>query len=108
MTGTQTASRPGVIGAALRNVTFNYPGAARPALVGLSLDIPPESLVAVTGPVGSGKSALARAMLGIYPIQSGTMRLLATDGSNTTLRPGLLGYFLRAHICSRSRSARTF
>jgi ABC-type multidrug transport system fused ATPase/permease subunit len=100
---TRAASRSGPIGAALRNVTFNYPGAARPALVDLSLDIPPGSLVAVTGPVGCGKSALARAILGIYPIQSGTMRLLAADGANTTLRPGLLGYLPQgSHLFSGS------
>jgi ABC-type multidrug transport system fused ATPase/permease subunit len=99
----RAASRSGPVGAALGNVTFNYPGAARPALVDLSLDIPPGSLEAVTGPVGSGKSALARAMLGIYPIQSGTMRLLAADGSNATFRPGLLGYLPQgSHLFSGS------
>src|SRR5262249_2366201 len=52
----------------LRDVTLRYPGADRPALSGLDLDIPAGALVAVTGPVGSGKSALARAILGVYPL----------------------------------------
>ena len=47
----------------LRDVTFQYPGADRRRRSrGLNLDIPAGALVAVTGPVGSGKSALARAI----------------------------------------------
>jgi ABC-type multidrug transport system fused ATPase/permease subunit len=40
-------------------------------LDGLSLEVPPGALVAVTGPVGAGKSALARALTGVYPLQDG-------------------------------------
>ena len=57
----------------LRAVTVRYPGAEAPALRGLSLDVPAGALVGVTGPVGSGKSALARAILGVYPLESGTV-----------------------------------
>src|SRR5262249_61600072 len=46
---------------------------AAPALQGLSLDIPAGTLVAVTGPVGSGKSSLARAIVGVCPIESGAI-----------------------------------
>ena len=91
----ETARRPrrlGPIGASLENVTFTYPGATQPALAHLSLEIAPGSLVAVTGPVGSGKSALARAVLGIYPIDSGTVRLLALDESALDDDAALLGY----------------
>ena len=69
------AARPGrrtsgAVAVSLRGLTFRYPGAERPALAGLDLDIPAGSLVGVTGPVGSGKSALARAILGIFPAES--------------------------------------
>jgi ATP-binding cassette, subfamily B, multidrug efflux pump len=86
------ASRRGAVGASLQHVTFGYPGAGRAALADLSLEIPPGSLVAVTGPVGSGKSALARALLGIYPIGSGTVRLVSSDGSTVEPRAGVVAY----------------
>jgi ATP-binding cassette subfamily B multidrug efflux pump len=77
-----------------RELTFRYPGAASPALRELSLDIPAGALVCVTGPVGSGKSALARSILGIHPIEAGTLLI---DGVplaklRTESRQGLIGY----------------
>jgi len=68
-----TGDRSGPLSVSLRDVTFRYPGAAEPALRGLSLDIPAGALVAVTGPVGSGKSALARAIVGVHPPESGSI-----------------------------------
>jgi ABC-type multidrug transport system fused ATPase/permease subunit len=59
----------------LREIRFRYPGAARPALDGVSLSIPRGALVGVTGPVGAGKSALARAALGLYPLEAGRILL---------------------------------
>src|SRR5262249_37643331 len=50
-------------------------------LADLTLQLSAGSLVAVTGAGGSGKSALARALLGIYPIASGAVSLTASDGS---------------------------
>lgn len=38
-------------------MTFTYPGAARAAILDLDLDVPAGTLIAVTGPVGAGKSA---------------------------------------------------
>src|SRR5215210_2868941 len=55
----------------LRSVTFTYPDAAAPALQELTLDVEPGALVAVTGPVGSGKSALARLIAGLHHADSG-------------------------------------
>ena len=105
MTGQPTSEprRCGPVGAALRNVTFQYPGAARPALVDFSLEIAPGSLVAVTGAVGSGKSALARALLGVYPIESGKVSLSTTEGSIVDHQAGLVGYLPQdAHVFSGS------
>jgi ATP-binding cassette subfamily B multidrug efflux pump len=85
---------PGPVAVALRGVTFRYPGADAPALTALDLDIPAGSLVGITGPVGSGKSALARAILGLHPIESGTVLVDSRQPAQLTPqeRAGLIGY----------------
>jgi len=87
-----SATRRGALGVSLQRVTFRYPGAAGAALDRLSLEIRPGSLVAITGPVGSGKSALARALLGIYPIESGSLRFFSGDGAAVESHAGVVGY----------------
>ena len=85
-------SQRGPLGASLQQISFTYPGANQPVLADFSMLIAPGSLVAVTGPVGSGKSALARALLGIYPLSSGTVRLYAANGSTVADASGRIGY----------------
>ena len=63
------------VAVSLEGVTFRYSTATAPALCDIWLDIPAGALVAVTGPVGAGKSALARALLGLYPIEAGQVFL---------------------------------
>jgi len=49
------------------SVTYRYPGRARPALDGVSLNIEPGQLVVIAGASGSGKSTLLRAVSGLVP-----------------------------------------
>ncbi len=85
---------PGPVTVALRGLTFRYPGAEAPALRALDLDVPAGFLVGITGPVGSGKSALARAILGLHPIESGTVLVDGRPPARLTPeeRAGLIGY----------------
>jgi ABC-type multidrug transport system fused ATPase/permease subunit len=65
----------GPMAVALEGVTFGYLGAAAPALHNVWLHIPAGTFLAVTGPVGAGKSALARALLGLFPVEAGRVLL---------------------------------
>lgn len=66
---------PRPLAISVQDVTFRYPGNAASALDHVSLDVPAGAFVAITGPVGCGKSALARVLLGLYPLASGQVLL---------------------------------
>jgi ATP-binding cassette subfamily B protein len=65
---------------AVQEVSFTYPGAARPALDQVSLQIRAGEVVALVGENGSGKTTLAKLLAGLYRPQEG--RLL-WDGVDT-------------------------
>jgi len=60
------------------NVIVLPPGSRTPVLTGISLKIPAGSSVGVVGPSAAGKSSLARALVNVWPVASGSIRL---DGS---------------------------
>ncbi|OLO05016.1 MULTISPECIES: type I secretion system permease/ATPase [Salinicola] len=64
---------------ALETVTAGPPGENRPTLWDLSLQSNPGEHIAIVGPSAAGKSTLARVMLGVWPVQSGSVRLGGTD-----------------------------
>ncbi|GAB6042616.1 type I secretion system permease/ATPase [Endothiovibrio diazotrophicus] len=73
-------SRPAVRGRIeFRNVTFTFPGSNVPALRNVSFTVRPGEAVAVIGPVGSGKSTVAKLITGLYTPQEGTVLLDGTD-----------------------------
>ena len=89
-------ARPAAGPAGLRMacVSFAYPGSPVPAVIEADLEVPPGAFVAVTGPVGSGKSALARLASGLYPPGAGTVEI---DGCpvaslDPEVRAGKVGY----------------
>ena len=52
-------------------VSFTYPGAAKPALADVSLTLPEGELILLMGPSGAGKSTLLRCVNGLAPHFSG-------------------------------------
>jgi ATP-binding cassette subfamily B protein len=57
----------------VRGLTARHPGSGA-GIVDVDLSVRPGSLTVVTGPVGSGKSTLVRALLGMIPAEAGTVR----------------------------------
>jgi ATP-binding cassette subfamily C protein LapB len=62
-----------------RNVSFRYPGAPEKTLDSVSFVVEPGEHVALLGRVGSGKSTIARLILGLYPPEEGVVMIDGTD-----------------------------
>jgi ATP-binding cassette subfamily B protein len=63
----------------VEDVSLTYPGADRPALAGIDLDIPAGSTLALVGETGSGKTTLGSLIARLYDPTSGTVRIDGTD-----------------------------
>jgi ATP-binding cassette subfamily C protein CydCD len=64
---------------ALRDLTFTYPGRARPALAGVSFTVPAGATVALVGPSGAGKTTIASLLLRFWDPQAGAITLGGHD-----------------------------
>jgi ATP-binding cassette subfamily C protein EexD len=63
----------------VENLVVAPPGAKLPVIRNLSFVAPAGSIVGIVGPSAAGKSTLARALLGIWTPQHGTVRLDGAD-----------------------------
>jgi PrtD family type I secretion system ABC transporter len=66
---------------AVERVVYAFPGAARPALRGVSFSLPAGESLGVIGPTAAGKSTLARLIVGVWKPVSGAVRLDGADVS---------------------------
>jgi ATP-binding cassette subfamily C protein EexD len=55
------------------------PGSVKPCLTGVSFQLAAGEALGIIGPSAAGKTSLARAMLGIWPVVSGVVRLDGAD-----------------------------
>jgi len=62
-----------------RNVTFNYPGAEKPALSSVSFSAAPGEVTAIIGSTGSGKSTLIHLIPRFYDVDSGSILIDGVD-----------------------------
>jgi len=63
----------------LEGVVVVPPGAKQPSIKGISMKINKGDVVGIIGPSAAGKSSLARAMLGLWPLIQGKVRLDKAD-----------------------------
>jgi ATP-binding cassette subfamily B protein len=68
-----------------RNLTIRYPGQNSPALQNLNFRIAPGEMVAVVGPIGCGKTTLARALGRMVEVSKGQLFLDGLDITNLEL-----------------------
>jgi ATP-binding cassette subfamily C protein len=76
------------------NLSLIPPGQTAPTLRGLSFTLQPGQALGVIGPSGAGKSTLARALTGLWPPASGSIRLdgASLDQFDPDTLGALIGY----------------
>jgi energy-coupling factor transport system ATP-binding protein len=67
-----------------RDLSITYAGADRPALTGLTVEVPPGACLLVVGPSGSGKSTFGLGVAGLVPreIRASMTGSLVVDGTD--------------------------
>lgn len=64
---------------ACESISLVPPNAKRPSLMGINLSLNAGDMCAIIGPSAAGKSSLARAILGIWPLAHGVVRIDGAD-----------------------------
>ncbi|MCL4163265.1 UNVERIFIED_CONTAM: hypothetical protein GTU68_005986, partial [Idotea baltica] len=86
----------------VKDVTFTYQGAEKPALDKVSFNIPKGKTVALVGRSGSGKSTIANLFTRFYDVDSGSIELDGHDIRDYELRN------LREHFALVSQNVHLF
>ncbi len=63
----------------IRGIVVIPPGGRAPVLNNISLELSPGTAIGLVGPSGSGKSSLARALVGVWPVMAGSIRYDGAD-----------------------------
>lgn len=63
----------------IERLVYRPPGVDQPTIKGITLRVPPGSLVGLIGPSGAGKTTLAKLICGIWKPTSGSVRLDGAD-----------------------------
>lgn len=63
----------------VENLVVAAPGSPKPVVQGVSFQLEPGDVLGVIGPSASGKSTLARALVGVWPKLAGSVRLDGAD-----------------------------
>ena len=82
--GAEDAGKVGGAHVCFRDLTFAYPGASRPALENIDLELAPGSVTGIVGRTGSGKSTLVQLLLRHWRIPDGA---LLVDGADVNRLP---------------------
>ena len=78
--GKQFLSRPALAGRiSFQDVSFFYPDTQTPAVKGLSFSVDPGERLAIMGPIGSGKSTIARLLTRLYDPTEGSVQIDGAD-----------------------------
>lgn len=91
----------------LENVRFTYPNKQEPALDGLSIAIPINSLIGVVGPSGSGKSTLIDILLGLIEPDHGKLKIdnQIVDSKNCRSWQNIIGFVAQSIFLSEGSIA---
>lgn len=87
-----TAVRSDARSLRIRNLTVSYPGADRPAVSNVSLDVQKGQVIALVGVNGAGKTTTVNAIMGLLAADHGTVTIDGRDTRSVPL-PSLLGHF---------------
>ena len=66
-------------GVSFENVSIVYPGASRPSVDGLDLQIEDGEFLVLVGPSGCGKSTILRSLAGLEPVAAGRITIGGKD-----------------------------